>query len=191
MTRWRQNKEIVYDLRRFRSWGLTERPAYFSSYWSKGAPSSDVASPWSRKFYQYGTGTGTYPRRRDLDRERSRHQHNFNGIYPAFQDIEISGNTIQSLSGPGPLHGRRRERPHAGHLWQSFHQLCCGATNGPAASLSRLPLDVGGRLELCARRYARPKPKPTHLRGPGRLFIKQRNHRPGELNAAIMGPQDA
>lgn len=26
---------------------------------------------------------------------------NFNGIYPAFQDIEISGNTIQSLSGPG------------------------------------------------------------------------------------------
>jgi hypothetical protein len=64
---------------------------------------------------------------------------NFNSTYPAFEDIGISGNTIQSLLRAGPLHGRRRERAHAGkhggHLRQSFHQLCCGAGNGPAASL--------------------------------------------------------
>jgi hypothetical protein len=35
------------------------------------------------------------------DEHRDYRRGNFNGIYPAFQDIEISGNTIQSLSGPG------------------------------------------------------------------------------------------
>jgi hypothetical protein len=89
---------------------------HFSSYWSEGAPSSDVAirnnkfigTDWSRKFYQYGTSMGTYPHRNaaisivsEVATNFNKTPDNFNGIYPAFQDIEISGNTIQSLSGPG------------------------------------------------------------------------------------------
>jgi hypothetical protein len=89
---------------------------HFSSYWSEGAPSSDVGirnnkfigTDWSRKFYQYGTGNGTYPHRNaaisivsEVATNFNKTPDNFNGIYPAFQDIEISGNTIQSLSGPG------------------------------------------------------------------------------------------
>lgn len=89
---------------------------HFSSYWSEGAPSSDVAirgnqfirTDWSRKFYQYGTGMGTYPHRNtaisivsEVATNYNKTPDNFNGVYPAFQDIEISGNTIQSLSGPG------------------------------------------------------------------------------------------
>jgi hypothetical protein len=89
---------------------------HFSSYWSEGAPSSDVAirnnqflrMHVSRKFYQYGTGMGTYPHRNavisiasEVATNYNKTPDNFNGIYPAFQDIEISGNTIQSLGGAG------------------------------------------------------------------------------------------
>jgi hypothetical protein len=87
---------------------------HFSSYWSEGAPSSDVAirnnqfirTNWSTKFYQAGTGMGTYPHRNAAISAFSEAVTNYNkvpdnfvGIYPAFQDIEISGNTIQSLAG--------------------------------------------------------------------------------------------
>jgi len=88
---------------------------HFSSYWSEGAPSADLAirnnrfiTNWSHRFYQYGTGNGTYPHRSaaiaiasEVATNFSKTPDNFNGVYPAFQDIEISGNTIQSLSGPG------------------------------------------------------------------------------------------
>jgi hypothetical protein len=89
---------------------------HFSSYWSEGAPSSDVAlrnnqftgTHVSRKFYQYGTGTGTYPHRNaaisiasEVATNYNKTPDNFNGVYPAFQDIEISGNAIQSLAGAG------------------------------------------------------------------------------------------
>ena len=89
---------------------------HFSSYWNEGAPSSDVAirnnqfrrTNWSIKFYQYGTWMGTYPHRNaaisvfsEVATNYNKTPDNFNGIYPAFQDIEISGNTIQSLSGAG------------------------------------------------------------------------------------------
>jgi hypothetical protein len=87
---------------------------HFSSYWSEGAPSSDVAirnnqflrTSTSRKFYQYGTGLGTYPHRTsviaiasEVATNYDKTPDNFNGIYPAFQDIEISGNTIQGVAG--------------------------------------------------------------------------------------------
>jgi hypothetical protein len=89
---------------------------HFSSYWSEGAPSSDVAirnnqfirTNWSTKFYQAGTGMGTYPHRNaaigvfsEAVTNYNKVQDNFIGIYPVFQDIEISGNTIQSLAGAG------------------------------------------------------------------------------------------
>lgn len=89
---------------------------HFSSYWSEGAPSSDVAirnnqfirTNWSANFYQAGTGMGTYPHRNAAIGVSSEAVTNYNkvpdnfvGIYPAFQDIEISGNTIQSLAGAG------------------------------------------------------------------------------------------
>jgi hypothetical protein len=89
---------------------------HFSSYWNEGAPSSDVAirnnefrrTNWSMKFYQYGTGMGTYPHRNaaisafsEVATNYNKTPDNFNGVYPVFQDIEISGNTIQSLSGAG------------------------------------------------------------------------------------------
>jgi len=87
---------------------------HFSSYWSEGAPSSDVAirnnqflrTNWSMKFYQYGTGMGTYPHRNaaigvfsEVATNYNKTPDNFSGVYPVFQDIEISGNTVQSLSG--------------------------------------------------------------------------------------------
>jgi hypothetical protein len=87
---------------------------HFSSYWSEGAPSADVAirnnqflrTNWSTRFYQAGTGMGTYPHRNaaiSVASEAVTNYHqvpdNFIGIYPVFQDIEISGNTIQGLSG--------------------------------------------------------------------------------------------
>lgn len=90
--------------------------SHFSSYWSEGAPSSDIAirnnhfvrTNWSRKFFQYGTGMGTYPHRNaaiSISSEAATNYNktpdNFIGIYPAVQDIEISGNTIQSLAGAG------------------------------------------------------------------------------------------
>ncbi len=89
---------------------------HFSSYWSEGAPSEDVAirnnrfvrTNWSTKFYQSGTGMGTYPHRNaaisvfdEAVTNYNKTPDNFVGTYPAFQDIEISGNTIQSLSGAG------------------------------------------------------------------------------------------
>jgi len=89
---------------------------HFSSYWSEGAPSADVAirnnqflrMHLSRNFYQYGTGMGTYPHRNavisiasEVATNFNKTPDNFNGVYPAFQDIEISGNTIQSLAGAG------------------------------------------------------------------------------------------
>lgn len=89
---------------------------HFSSYWSEGAPSSDVAirntqftrTHISRKFYQSGTGMGTYPHRNaaisiasEVATKFNKTDDNFNGIYPVFQDIEISGSTIQSLAGAG------------------------------------------------------------------------------------------
>ena len=89
---------------------------HFSSYWSEGAPGSDIAirnnqfmrTHISRDFYQSGTGMGTYPHRNaaiDLASEVAtkfnKTDDNFNGVYPVFQDIEISGNTIQSLAGAG------------------------------------------------------------------------------------------
>lgn len=89
---------------------------HFSSYWSEGAPSSDVAirnnqfmrTDWSTKFYQAGTGMGTYPHRNaaisvfdEAVTNYNKVPDNFIGIYPVFQDIEISGNTIQSLAGAG------------------------------------------------------------------------------------------
>jgi hypothetical protein len=100
----------------FESVTMTGILFHFSSYWSEGAPSSDVAirnnrfqrSNWSRTFYQYGTGAGTYPHRNaaisifsEVATNYNKTPDNFSGIYPAFQDIEISGNAIQSLSGPG------------------------------------------------------------------------------------------
>jgi hypothetical protein len=89
---------------------------HFSSYWSEGAPSSDIAirnnqflrTNWSQKFYQSGTGMGTYPHHNaaisvsdEAVTNYNKVPDNFIGIYPVFQDIEISGNTIQSLSGAG------------------------------------------------------------------------------------------
>ena len=89
---------------------------HLSSYWSEGAPSSDVAvrnnkflrTNWSHKFYQSGTGMGTYPHRNaaigvsdEAVTNYNKVPDNFIGIYPVFQDIEISGNTIQSLAGAG------------------------------------------------------------------------------------------
>jgi hypothetical protein len=51
---------------------------------------------------------GTYPHRNavisiasEVATKYNKTPDNFNGIYPAFQDIEISGNTIQSLAGAG------------------------------------------------------------------------------------------
>lgn len=89
---------------------------HFSSSWSEGAPSSDIAirnnqfirTNWSTKFYQSGTGMGTYPHRNaaiGIANEAVTYYNkvpdNFIGIYPVFQDIEVSGNTMQSLSGAG------------------------------------------------------------------------------------------
>lgn len=89
---------------------------HFSSYWSEGAPSSDVAirnnqfrgTNRSMKFYQYGTGMGTYPHRNaaisvfsEVATNYNKTPNNSNGVYPVFQDIEISGNTIRSLAGAG------------------------------------------------------------------------------------------
>jgi len=89
---------------------------HFSSYWSEGAPSGDIAirnnqfirTNWSTTFYQSGTGMGTYPRHNaaisvanEAVTNYNKVPDNFIGIYPVFQDIEISGNSIQSLSGAG------------------------------------------------------------------------------------------
>lgn len=89
---------------------------HFSSYWSEGAPSSDIAIRnnqfvrinWSKKFYQSGTGMGIYPHRNaaisiadEAVTNYNKVPDNFIGIYPVFQDIEISENTIQSLAGAG------------------------------------------------------------------------------------------
>jgi hypothetical protein len=89
---------------------------HFSSYWSEGAPSSDIAirnnrfvrTSSSAKFYQSGTGSGTYPHRSATIAIFSEAATNFNktpdnfiGPYPAFQDIEISGNALQSVAGAG------------------------------------------------------------------------------------------
>jgi hypothetical protein len=89
---------------------------HFSSYWSEGAPSSDVAirnnqflrTNWSKKFYQSGTGMGTYPSHNaaisaadEAVTNYNKVPDNFIGIYPVFQDIEISGNSMQSLAGAG------------------------------------------------------------------------------------------
>jgi hypothetical protein len=89
---------------------------HFSSYWSEGAPCSDIAirnnqfirTHVSRGFYQSGTGMGTYPHRNaaisvasEVATKFNKTDDNFNGVYPVFQDIEISGNTIQSLAGAG------------------------------------------------------------------------------------------
>jgi hypothetical protein len=89
---------------------------HFSSYWSEGAPSSDVAVrknqftriSYARKSFQYGTGAGTYPHRDSVIAIFSEVATNYNktpddfiGVYPAFQDIEISGNTIQGSAGNG------------------------------------------------------------------------------------------
>jgi hypothetical protein len=89
---------------------------HFSSYWSEGAPSSDIAirnnqfirTNWSTKFFQSGTGMGTYPHRNaaigvadEAVTNYNKVPDNFIGIYPVFQDIEISGNTLQSLTGAG------------------------------------------------------------------------------------------
>jgi hypothetical protein len=87
---------------------------HFSSYWSEGAPSSDVAIrnnrfdhvDWSTRVYEAGAGMGTYPHRNaaitvfnEAITNYNQVPDNFEGIYPVFQDIEISGNTLQSLSG--------------------------------------------------------------------------------------------
>jgi hypothetical protein len=89
---------------------------HFSSFWSEGGPSSDIAirnnqfirTSSSKKFYQSGTGMGTYPHRTAVTSISSEAATNFNktpdnfiGVYPAFQDVEISGNTIQSVAGAG------------------------------------------------------------------------------------------
>jgi hypothetical protein len=89
---------------------------HFSSYWSEGAPSSDVAirnnqftrTSYAREFYQYGTGMGTYPHRNsvisifsEVATNYNKTPDNFNGVYPAFQDVEISGNAIQGVAGNG------------------------------------------------------------------------------------------
>jgi hypothetical protein len=100
----------------FESVTMTGILFHFSSYWSEGAPSSDVAirnnqflrTSYARKFYQSGTGMGTYPHRdavislfSEAATNYNKTPDNFNGIYPAFQDIEISGNSIQGLAGSG------------------------------------------------------------------------------------------
>jgi hypothetical protein len=104
---------------------------HFSSYWSEGAPSSDVAirnnrfihTSYARKFYQYGTGMGTYPNRNvvisifsEVATNFNKTPDNFNGIYPAFQDIEISGNTMGGSAGGGIyMSGVYNAQPSAGH----------------------------------------------------------------------------
>ena len=100
----------------FNSITMTGILFHFSSFWSEGAPTSDVAlrnnqfirTHVSRDFYQSGTGLGTYPHRNaaisiasEVATNYNKTPDNFNGIYPLFQDIEISGNTIQSLAGAG------------------------------------------------------------------------------------------
>ena len=102
---------------------------HFSSYWSEGAPSADVAirnnqfvqTSYARKFYQYGTGMGTYPHREtviaifsEVATNYNKTPDNFNGIYPAFQDIEISGNTMQGLAGGDIYMAGVYNRPPAG-----------------------------------------------------------------------------
>jgi hypothetical protein len=179
--------------------GVDRAAAYFSSYWGRGAPGSDVAIPRSRKFYQCGTGTGTYPRR-DLDRERSRHQlrqdagqfqRHLSG-FPGYRDFRKHDS---SLSGPGlymaGVENARTPGSEAGIFGNHFTSCAVVPATDPLRPYFRLARDVSGRLALCTRRYARLKPNPTHLRGPCRLFVKHRNHRPGELNAPAMGPQDA
>jgi len=89
---------------------------HFSSYWSEGAPSSDVAirnnqflnTSTSRHFYQAGTGWGAYPHlgsvihiASELATNFNKTPDNFNGIYPVFQDIEISGNKFKGVAGNG------------------------------------------------------------------------------------------
>jgi hypothetical protein len=102
---------------------------HFSSYWSEGAPSADVAirnnqflrTNWSTKFYQAGTGMGTYPHHNAAIALASEAVTNYNkvpdnfiAIYPAFQDIEISGNTIQGLSGADIYMAGVYNRPASG-----------------------------------------------------------------------------
>jgi len=87
---------------------------HFSSFWSEGAPSSDIAIrnntfarvSSSTKYYQSGTGSGTYPHRTgaiaifsEAATNFDQTPDNFIGMYPAFQDIEISGNIIEAVAG--------------------------------------------------------------------------------------------
>jgi hypothetical protein len=113
---------------------------HFSSYWSEGAPSSDVAlrnlqftrTHISRKFYQSGTGMGTYPHRNaaisiasEVATNFNKTPDNFNGVYPAFQDIEISGSTIQSLAGPAVyMSGVSNRQPGTGGLLKNRFTGC-------------------------------------------------------------------
>lgn len=60
------------------------------------------------RFYEANTGMGTYPHRdaaitafAEAVTHYGNVPDNLIGIYPLFQDIEISGNTLQSLSGAG------------------------------------------------------------------------------------------
>lgn len=88
---------------------------HFSSYWSEGAPSADIAIrnnqftrvSWSEKFYEAGAGMGTYPHRNaaiavfnEVVTNYNKVPDNFAAVYPVFRDVEISGNTIQAVSGP-------------------------------------------------------------------------------------------
>ncbi|MGA2814070.1 MAG: hypothetical protein ABSG16_21940, partial [Candidatus Acidiferrum sp.] len=74
---------------------------HFSSYWSEGAPSADIAIrnnqftrvSMSEKFYEAGTGMGTYPHRNaaiaifnEVVTNYNKVPDNFAATYPVFQD---------------------------------------------------------------------------------------------------------
>jgi hypothetical protein len=90
-----------------------------------------LRTSWSTKYYQYGTGSGSYPHRNaaitifsEAATNYNKTPDNFNGIYPAFQDIEISGNAIESRAGAGiyvaGVHNRRTTGSTAGLLKNRF-----------------------------------------------------------------------
>jgi hypothetical protein len=72
---------------------------------------------------------------------------NFIGIYPAFQDIEISQNTIQSLSGTGiymaGVYNTHTTGSTGGSLEESHYWMRARRADGCDARLFRLGIDLG------------------------------------------------
>lgn len=111
----------------FRNITATGIDAIFSSYFLESTGASDIAirnntfvgTNYVPKLYQTSVdGTNYYPARDaaiamfgDLSTTYDGAWNEVTGIYPAFQDIEISGNTIQSTTGSGIyLTGTRNDR---------------------------------------------------------------------------------